>query len=136
MQAFVSRHVRKVVARNVTQYPFIETYAQSACVIANISGYSALACFLQQCYGPDSGTRIQALLNPHFAAMVDAVNRHSGNTVKFCGNNLIAVWSGTQGGGGSDCNNDPNNNCCIDPYVDPNALVDAAYPTLFVGHLD
>ncbi|KAI8593003.1 hypothetical protein BDZ88DRAFT_405163 [Geranomyces variabilis] len=100
-ESFVARHVRETVARGVTHYPFVEAYDQGAVVVADITGYSALACFLQNRYGDVSGARIQALLNPHFSAMVDAVHRQGGSVSKFSGDSLVAAWTNGRAGSSS-----------------------------------
>ncbi|KAJ3184948.1 hypothetical protein HDU87_002513 [Geranomyces variabilis] len=100
-ESFVARHVRETVARGITLYPFVEACDQGAVVVADITGYSALACFLQTKYGDVSGARIQALLNPHFSAMVDAVHRQGGSVSKFSGDSLVAAWTNGRGGDGA-----------------------------------
>ncbi|KAJ3011268.1 hypothetical protein HKX48_006926 [Thoreauomyces humboldtii] len=97
-ESFIARHARDCVARGITEYPFMETFEDGGCcVIADISGYSTLASYLERRYGNEGAARIQSLLSPGFSSMIDAVHRHSGSVVKFAGDSLVSVFCNSNG---------------------------------------
>src|SRR5690242_2032859 len=65
---------------------------QAAVLFADISGFTALAERLAQ-RGPGGTEELTRLLNSYFGRLIDLVNAHGGEIVKFAGDALLAWWS-------------------------------------------
>ncbi|NJM32836.1 MAG: adenylate/guanylate cyclase domain-containing protein [Limnobacter sp.] len=73
--------------------PFVH-HVSGAVLFADLSGFTALSEALHA-QGEEAGERLTAHLNFYFGALVDTVLSHGGDVVKFAGDALLAVWSGS-----------------------------------------
>src|SRR5688572_13965978 len=64
---------------------------QAAVLFADISGFTALAERLAQ-RGPAGAEELTRLLNDYFGQLIDLVDAHGGEVVKFAGDALLAWW--------------------------------------------
>ncbi len=63
----------------------------AAALFADITGFTALTERLAG-QGPQGVEQLSHLLNEYFGRLVDEVNAHGGEVVKFAGDGLLAVW--------------------------------------------
>src|ERR1051325_4503146 len=84
--------VRRFAARPaVLTQPEQERF-HAAVLFADISGFTALTERLAQ-PGPSGAEELTRLLNSYFGRLIDLVNAHGGEIVKFAGDALLAWWS-------------------------------------------
>ncbi len=64
---------------------------RAALLFADISGFTALTERLAQ-RGPDGVEELSRLLNTSFGQILDTIESHGGDVVKFAGDALLAIW--------------------------------------------
>src|SRR5215208_4649717 len=65
---------------------------RAALLFADISGFTALTERLAQ-RGPAGVEELSRLLNTSFGQILDTIETHGGDVVKFAGDALLAIWS-------------------------------------------
>ncbi len=70
---------------------FEDTY-QGALLFADISGFTPLTEQFAQA-GPAGAEKLASFLNDYFGRLIDLVEGHGGDVVKFAGDALIAIWT-------------------------------------------
>ncbi len=73
----------------------------AAVVFADVSGFTRLASSLSE-LGAEGAEQLTQLLNAYYGALIDLIDRHGGDVVRFAGDSLLAVWPA---GGGIDSQN-------------------------------
>src|SRR5262245_31747353 len=63
----------------------------AAALFADIAGFTALTERLAQ-RGPEGAEELTVVLNTYFGTLVDLINIHGGDVVKFAGDSLLALW--------------------------------------------
>ena len=64
---------------------------EAAVLFADISGFTTLAETLAR-RGPAGVDELTRLLNRHFGSLIDIIDAHGGDVVKFAGDALFALW--------------------------------------------
>lgn len=105
IQTFIS-YIPPMVVRRIANAPTAVNTAASesffaVTFFADITGFTTLTETLAQ-RGPSGVEELTALLNDYFGKLINLVNAHGGEVVKFAGDALLAVWSVL----GSDAPND------------------------------
>ena len=93
----IASYVPALSVRRFAAHPAALTHPeqerfQAAVLFADISGFTALAERLAQ-RGPGGAEELTRLLNSYFGRLIDLVNAHGGEIVKFAGDALLAWWS-------------------------------------------
>ncbi|MGH8630012.1 MAG: adenylate/guanylate cyclase domain-containing protein, partial [Burkholderiales bacterium] len=70
--------------------PVIER-CPAALLFADITGFTAMTERLAK-RGPAGAEQVSALLNDYFGQLIDLVDAHGGDVVKFAGDALLALW--------------------------------------------
>ena len=94
LETFASYLPALVVRRHVTGAPPAVPTRHSltaALLFADISGFTALTERLAQ-RGPAGVEELTRLLNVSFGQIIDLIEAHGGDVVKFAGDGLLAVW--------------------------------------------
>jgi len=97
--------VRRFAAHPVALTQPEQERFQAAVLFADISGFTALAERLAQ-RGPAGAEELTRLLNSYFGRLIDLVNAHGGEIVKFAGDALLAWWAVDKDEGGSGTTDD------------------------------
>jgi class 3 adenylate cyclase/tetratricopeptide (TPR) repeat protein len=88
-------YVPAVVARHHSVAPAPDRPSwrplRAALLFADISGFTALTERLAQ-RGPDGVEELSRLLNTSFGQILDTIDAHGGDVVKFAGDALLAIW--------------------------------------------
>jgi class 3 adenylate cyclase len=95
LETFASYLPALVVHRHVTGAPPVVPARHSlpaALLFADISGFTALTERLAQ-RGPAGVEELTRLLNISFGQILDLIEAHGGDVVKFAGDALLAIWS-------------------------------------------
>src|SRR5262245_57348259 len=95
LETFASYLPALVVRRHVMGAPSAVPARQNlsgALLFADISGFTALAERLAQ-RGPAGVEELTRLLNVSFGQILDLIEAHGGDVVKFAGDALLAIWS-------------------------------------------
>src|SRR5262245_21193180 len=71
----------------------------AAALFADIAGFTALTERLAQ-RGPEGAEELTVVLNTYFGTLVDLINIHGGDVVKFAGDSLLALWPAAAEGAG------------------------------------
>jgi predicted ATPase/class 3 adenylate cyclase len=86
------RIMRRLVEHPVqTNTPDLDRL-EGALLFADISGFSSLADQLAQ-RGPNGIEEISLVLNTYFGQLIELIQLHGGDIVKFAGDALMALWS-------------------------------------------
>ena len=80
-----------ITAATVVRFP-------AAVLFADISGFTALTERLAA-RGPAGAEDLTDLLNRYFGQMIDLIDEHGGDVVKFAGDALVALWPGADEAG-------------------------------------
>lgn len=64
---------------------------QAVVLFADISGFTKLAEELAK-QGPSGAEELTNILNTYFGSLIDLISGHGGDTVKFAGDGLYAIW--------------------------------------------
>ena len=92
LDAFVPPLIRRRIARNpsLPTEPKAERFP-AVLLLADLSGFSALAeSFARR--GPRGAEDLKDLLNAVFGRLVDVVEAHGGEVLKFAGDGALALW--------------------------------------------
>lgn len=94
--ATLTSYVPALITRRLATDPApvtapISDQFQAAVLFADISGFTALTERLAQ-KGPVGAEELTHLLNAYFGQLIDLVQVHGGDIVKFAGDALVALW--------------------------------------------
>jgi class 3 adenylate cyclase len=94
--ATLTSYVPALITRSLATDPApvsapVSSQFQAAVLFADISGFTALTERLAQ-KGPVGAEELTQLLNAYFGQLIDLVQVHGGDIVKFAGDALVALW--------------------------------------------
>jgi class 3 adenylate cyclase/tetratricopeptide (TPR) repeat protein len=89
-------HRRLMRTPDMIQCPETETF-HSAVALADISGFTRLTERMASA-GPEGVERLTVALNKFFKKLVDTVQAHGGDIVKFAGDAVLVHWPGNRAG--------------------------------------
>lgn len=92
VNSYVPRLIARRFAANPTPITQAEGHPLRATVLfADISGFTALSERLAE-RGPIGAEHLVEVLNQYFGELINTVNAHGGDIVKFAGDALLALW--------------------------------------------
>ncbi|KAI9325105.1 hypothetical protein DFJ73DRAFT_220170 [Zopfochytrium polystomum] len=101
MLKFLPEAVRKACTRDspLRELPFIESDAEGAAAVIDISGFTILTTNLLKLHGADGAAKLRDAIDGVFDVIIRTIYRWGGSIVKFAGDAALASWSSTPDSG-------------------------------------